>query len=50
MGPDLKTHLLHDVSISSDTWVKTAKGWKIKAVKEISEKATLDGKSVSGGD
>jgi hypothetical protein len=43
-GPDGKSHTLGGVTKTTDTWLKTPSGWKLKEVKTVSEKMTLDGK------
>ncbi len=39
-----KTAVMVDTSTQEETWVKGPHGWKIKVLKSLSEKATLDGK------
>ncbi|MGV3618984.1 MAG: nuclear transport factor 2 family protein [Fimbriimonas sp.] len=43
-GPDGKAHTFAGVTKTKDTWVKTPGGWKMKEVKTLSEKMTMDGK------
>lgn len=50
MNPDTQqpAKLIADDS-SEDTWIKTAKGWFIKREKSLSDKITVNGKSVKSG-
>lgn len=49
IGPDGKPHTMVSIDDSMDGWVKTPKGWKIRSVKSISSKMTLDGKRLGSG-
>ncbi len=43
-GPDGKPHTFGGTSTTEDTWVRTSGGWKLKQVKVLTEKMTMDGK------
>lgn len=43
-GPDGKSHTFAGITKTTDTWLKTPGGWKLKEVKTTSEKMTMDGK------
>jgi ketosteroid isomerase-like protein len=44
MGAKGQKHIMSDMAVSKDTWVKTDKGWRMKVTESITEKTTLDGK------
>ncbi|CAN5562496.1 hypothetical protein BH11ARM2_BH11ARM2_37300 [soil metagenome] len=44
-----KTGKLAGTSLTSDTWINTPKGWKLKEIRTVKENATLNGKSILGG-
>jgi ketosteroid isomerase-like protein len=46
MGQDGKPHELASVSVSTDKWVETEKGWKLAATTTIEDKSTIDGKPI----
>lgn len=48
-GPDKKVHILIDDETTLDTWAKEGGKWKLKQVKSMREKATMDGKALPGG-
>jgi len=47
-GPDKKPHIMVDDETTLDTWVKEAGKWKLKQIKTVSEKSTIDGKAFPG--
>lgn len=44
-----KAGKLAGTSLTTDTWVNTPKGWRLKEIKTLKETATLNGKAIQGG-